>query len=216
MDHDNGPAYHSLASPFNKSVTLLLTKSKGLISLLPENLLTLRDSSAMFTHEICTYAGLPMWTKMTKFNHKEETMASLFDKIKKDVKKGIEEGIAVVKEGASVVSEKMGELTEEGKRQYKMFDLKAKMQSQMTVLGGRAYDVLDSKKNPGADDKVKTIFAKIKKLEEQLRKLEGGKETKAATPKKPATKVKATPKKTAQPAAKKMATKAAKKAPAKK
>jgi hypothetical protein len=41
-------------------------------------------------------------------------MAGLFDKIKKDVKKGIEEGIAVVKEGASVVSGKMGELTAEG------------------------------------------------------------------------------------------------------
>ena len=143
-------------------------------------------------------------------------MASLFDKIKKDVKKGIEEGIAVVKEGASVVSGKMGELTAEGKRQYKMFDLKSKIQSQMTVLGGRAYDVLDSKKSPAADSKVKAVFVKIKKLEEQLSKLEGGKETKAAAPKKPAAKAKATPKKTAQAAAKKTATKAAKKAPAKK
>ncbi len=125
-------------------------------------------------------------------------MAGLFDKIKKDVKKGIEEGIAVVKEGASVVSEKMGELTAEGKRQYKMFDLKMKIQSQMTALGGRAYDVLDSKKSPAADSKVKAVFAKIKKLEEQLRKLEGGKGVKAAAPKKPALKAKATPKRTAQ------------------
>ena len=143
-------------------------------------------------------------------------MAGLFDKIKKDVKKGIEEGIAIVKEGASVVSEKMGELTAEGKRQYKMFDLKAKIQSQMTVLGGRAYDVLDSKKSPAADSKVKAVFVKIKKLEQQLSKLEGRKETKAAAPIKPATKAKATPKKTAQAAAKKTATKATKKAPAKK
>ena len=143
-------------------------------------------------------------------------MAGLFDKIKKDVKKGIEEGIAVVKEGAGVVSEKMGELTAEGKRQYKMYDLKAKIQSQMTVLGGRAYDVLDSKKSPAADSTVKAVYVKIKKLEEQLCKLEGGKETKAAAPKKPAMKAKATPKKTAPAAAKKTATKAAKKAPAKK
>jgi hypothetical protein len=143
-------------------------------------------------------------------------MAGLFDKIKKDVKKGIEEGIAIVKEGASVVSEKMGELTAEGKRQYKMFDLKAKIQSQMTVLGGRAYDVLDSKKSPAADSKVKAVFVKIKKLEQQLSKLEGRRETKAAAPIKPATKAKATPKKTAQAAAKKTATKATKKAPVKK
>ena len=115
-------------------------------------------------------------------------MASLFDKIKKDVKKGIEEGIAVVKEGANVLSEKMGELTAEGKRQYKMFALKAKIQSQMTELGGRAYDVLDSKKSPAADSRVKAVYAKIKKLEEQLSKLERERETKAAAPKKPAAK----------------------------
>ena len=143
-------------------------------------------------------------------------MAGLFDKIKKDVKKGIEEGITVIKEGASVVSEKMGELTAEGKRQYRVYDLKAKIQGQMTVLGGRVYDVLGSKKSPSADSKVKEVFVKIKKLEEQLRKFEGGKETKAAAPKKPAAKAKATPKKTAQTVAKKTATKTAKRAPTKK
>ncbi len=141
-------------------------------------------------------------------------MATLFDKIKRDVRKGIEEGIAVVKEGASVVSGKMGELTAEGKRQYKMFDLKAKIQGQMTVLGGRAYDVLDGRKNPAADGKVKAVYAKIKKLEEQLRKLEGGKQTKTAAPGKPARK--AAPKKAINPAVKKTAKKAAPKAAAKK
>lgn len=143
-------------------------------------------------------------------------MAGLFDKIKKDVKKGIEDGIAVVKEGASIVSGKMGELTAEGKRQYRMFDLKARIQSQMTELGGRAYDVLDSKKSPAADGKVKAVFGKIKKLEEQLRKLEGGKATKAAAPKKRAAKAKATRRKSARAAVKKTAAKAAKKTPAKK
>ncbi len=134
-------------------------------------------------------------------------MASLFDKIKKDVKKGIEEGIAVVKEGASVVSGKMGELTAEGKRQYKMFGLKSKIQSQMTEMGGRAYDVLDSKKSPATDSKVKAVFVKIKKLEEQLHKLEGSKEIKAAAPQKPAPKVKTTQKKIAQASAKKTSAK---------
>jgi len=143
-------------------------------------------------------------------------MASLFDKIKKDVKKGIEEGIAAVKEGASVVSGKMDELTAEGKRQYKMFDLKAKIQSHMTELGGRAYDVLDSKKSPAADNKVKAVFAKIKKLEEQLSKLERRKETKSDVPQKSVAKAKTIPKKTAQTAAKKTATRAAPKASVKK
>jgi hypothetical protein len=134
-------------------------------------------------------------------------MAGLFDKIKRDVKTGIEEGIAVVKEGASVVSGKMGELTAEGKRQYKMFDLKSKIQGQMTELGGRAYDVLDNKKSLAADSKIKAVFAKIKKLEAQLCKLEGGKEKKTAAQKKPAAKAKATPTKVSRVSAKKKATK---------
>ena len=131
-------------------------------------------------------------------------MAGLFGKIKKDVKKGIDEGIAVFKEGANVVSEKVGELTAEGKRQYKIYDLKAKIHGQMTVLGGRVYEVLDGKKSPAADNGVKAAFVKIKKMEAQLQRLEGVMENKAAS------------KKTAKPAVKKAAPKAAKKAPAKK
>jgi hypothetical protein len=143
-------------------------------------------------------------------------MAGLFDKIKADVKKGIEEGIAAVIEGASVVSGKMDEITAEGKRQYKMFDLKSKIQSHMTELGGRAYDVLDRKKSPVADSKIKAVFVKIKKLEEQLRRLEGGKEKKVVAPKKPVTKTKSAPKKNAQASVKKAVTKTAGKTSAKK
>ena len=140
-------------------------------------------------------------------------MAGRFDKIKKNMKKGIEEGIAVVKEGASVVSGKMSELKAEGKRQYNIFDLKAKIQSQLTVLGGRSYDVLDGDKSAVAFRKVKTVFAKIKKLKEQLRKLEGRKEAKTAEPIKPAPKVKAIPGKNAQASRKKTAKKVVKKTP---
>lgn len=144
-------------------------------------------------------------------------MAGLFDKIKKDVKKGIEEGIAVVKEGASAVSGKMGELTAEGKRQYKMYDLQSKIQKQMTALGGRVYDVLEDKKNPAADSRVKAAYDKIKNLEAQLAKLEGKKEKKTAAPKKQAVKAKAAPiKKAGAAAAKKTAKKAAPKTPVKK
>ena len=146
-------------------------------------------------------------------------MAGLFDKIKKDVKQGIEDGIAVVKEGASAVSDKVGELTAEGKRQYKMFDLKAKIQSQMAVLGGRVYDVLDSKKNLSADIKVKEVFAKIKNLEGQLSRLEGKggeKEAKAAASVKPVKKTKRAPKIAVKAKTKNTSVKAAKKPPIKK
>ena len=143
-------------------------------------------------------------------------MAGLFDKIREDVKKGIEEGIAAVIEGASVVSEKMGELTAEGKRQYKIFDLKSKIQSHMTELGGRAYDILDSKKSPASDNRIKAVFVKIKKLEEQLSRLEKSKETKTAASRKRSAKAKTTPKKTATRSAKRTAPKTARRASIKK
>ena len=115
-------------------------------------------------------------------------MEGLFDKIKKDVKKGFKEGIAAVVQGASVVSAKMSELTAEGKRQYKMLALQLKIQTQMTELGGRTYDVLNKKQSPEMDRKIKAVFVKIKKLEAQLHKLEAGKKTKTAARKKPAKK----------------------------
>ena len=143
-------------------------------------------------------------------------MDGLFDKIKEDLKKGIEDGIAVVKEGASVLSEKMDKLTTEGKRQYKMFDLKLKIQSQMTELGGKTYEVLALGKSLDSDKKIKSAFTKIRKLEDHLGKLEEGKEKKAASPRKPARKAKSTPKETTRVSAKKTGAKTVKKASTKK
>jgi len=143
-------------------------------------------------------------------------MEGFFDKIKKDVKKGLEEGFAAVKQGANVVSEKMGELTEEGKRQYKMLALQLKIQNQITELGAKTYDVLKKQQSPEADKKIKAVFVKIKKLEAQLRKLEAVKKTKAAVPKKSAKKAKVTTKKSGKLAVKQTAKKSASKTAAKK
>ena len=121
-------------------------------------------------------------------------MEGIFYKIKKDVKKGLEEGIAAVMQGANVVSVKMNELSKEGKRQYKMFNLHVKIKDQMNELGGIAYAVLDSGKSLDEDKKIKAAFTKIKKLEWQLSKIEGGPKVKTAAPQKPAKK---TAKKTA-------------------
>ena len=65
---------------------------------------------------------------------------NLWDKIRRDVQKGIKEGMSVVKEVAAVAREKAEELTEEGKRRYKIFDLKVKVQKEMSELGGNVYD----------------------------------------------------------------------------
>ena len=130
-------------------------------------------------------------------------MEGIFDKIGKDLKKGIEGGIAVLKEGANVVSVKMNELSEEGKRQYKIFNLNLKIQDQINELGSMAYAVLDSRKSLDENKKIKAAFAKIKKLEWQLSKIEGGKKIKTASVTKPVAEVKTKTKKISQTLAKK-------------
>jgi len=115
-------------------------------------------------------------------------MEGLFGKIKKDVKKGLEEGIAAVMQGANVVSLKMNELSEEGKRQYKMFNLHVQIRDQMNELGGIAYSALENGKSLDEDKKIKAIYKKIKKLEWQLSKFDGVHQVKVASPKKTAKK----------------------------
>lgn len=98
-----------------------------------------------------------------------------WESIRKDVQKGVKEGWAVVKEGAVVAAKKAEELTDEGKKRYKIFELKRKVHKRLYDLGGRVYSLVGSSgrpKNPAADDKVKEFVADIKKIEAQLEKME--------------------------------------------
>ncbi|MGO8717287.1 MAG: hypothetical protein ACLPP9_01150 [Smithella sp.] len=132
-------------------------------------------------------------------------MKGLFEKIKKDLKKGIEEGFSALKEGATIVSKKINEVKAEGKRQYKIFDMKSKIHDQMAELGGRVYTVHSDNKSLDEDNKIKALSLKIKKLEWQLHKIEGDKKIKAVSPK--TAKAKTKPKKSSQPSSKKTAAK---------
>lgn len=114
-------------------------------------------------------------------------MENIFEKIKKDLKKGLDEGIAAVVQGANVVSVKMNELSDEGKKQYKMFNIYVKIKDHKNELGELAYTLLEGGKSLDTDKKVKTVYNKIKKLEWQLSKPKGDKKI-AAAPKKAATK----------------------------
>jgi hypothetical protein len=97
----------------------------------------------------------------------------LWDRVKKDIQKGVDESIAAVRKGATVAVEKAEELAEEGKRRYKVFELKMKVQSNFTELGGKVYDLASkSAKSPLLDAKVKSLVAGVKKLEAQIAKLE--------------------------------------------
>ncbi|TAN40549.1 MAG: hypothetical protein EPN25_07355 [Nitrospirae bacterium] len=114
-------------------------------------------------------------------------------KIKDDLQKGVGEGIAMVKEGASLVKHKAEEVTDEGKRRYQLYELKATVHKEISELGGMVYDLSATVKNPMLNSKVKAIKARINKLELQIHKLEGKPEGKpgstTARGKKPVKKV---------------------------
>lgn len=111
-------------------------------------------------------------------------MKSFLDKIKKDMKKGWAEGLAAFMQGANVVSGKMNELSEEGKKQYQIFSLHVKIKDQMNELGEIAYTVFKKGKILDEDKKVKAAFAKIEKLEWELKKITDAAKIKSIIPKK--------------------------------
>ncbi|OGW36744.1 MAG: hypothetical protein A2Y97_13520 [Nitrospirae bacterium RBG_13_39_12] len=98
---------------------------------------------------------------------------SFWENVKKDLQKGLKEGIDFVKEGATIVKVKAEELTEEGKKRIKVFDLKTRVQREISELGGKVYDLSSKMKNPMLDSKVKAGITRIKKLEAQIAKIEG-------------------------------------------
>jgi len=104
---------------------------------------------------------------------------SFWEKIQKDIKKNIKEGLTIVKEGSAVVSQKtrliaerVGELTDEGKRKYKLITLNMKVQDEFARLGGKVYDLNFKTKDPMSNKRVISIISKIKKLEDQITVLE--------------------------------------------
>ncbi|MGD0883999.1 MAG: hypothetical protein ABSA46_03830 [Thermodesulfovibrionales bacterium] len=103
---------------------------------------------------------------------------NFWEAVKKDMQRGIKEGIDVVKEGAVVVRKRAETLTEEAKKHYNIFELKTKVQKEIAELGGSVYDLSSTSKNPLLDKKVKSIIDRIKKMEIQIRKLEGKPEAK--------------------------------------
>ncbi|NOZ25446.1 MAG: hypothetical protein GXO94_05075 [Nitrospirae bacterium] len=134
---------------------------------------------------------------------------AFWDKLKKDIKKGIDEGLHVFKEGTTVIKKRAETLSDDVKSKVKIFELKQKIQVHLTDLGGRVYEIAsDKRRNPLTNEKVKSIVEKIKKIEAQIEKLEAKAAKKAAastTARKGARKAarkttaKKTPRKSAEP-----------------
>jgi vacuolar-type H+-ATPase subunit I/STV1 len=96
-----------------------------------------------------------------------------WDKLKRDIKKGFDEGLDVIKEGTEVTKKKAGVVYEDLKKKIKAFEMKQKVQAYLTDLGGRVYEIAsESRKNPLLDEKVKKILERIRKADLQISKLE--------------------------------------------
>jgi len=110
---------------------------------------------------------------------------SFWEKIQKDIKRNLKEGIDLFKERSSTVTKRLEWLTEEGKKRYKLFNLNMKVQEEFAHLGGHIYDLVSKDaKNPLENKKVQSIMKKIKRLETQINRLEGKKAKKKVVGKK--------------------------------
>lgn len=97
---------------------------------------------------------------------------NFWEKVKQDLEKGLKEGVSFVKESAAVVKGKADELTEEAKRQYKIYDLKSKVHKWMAELGGLVYQLQAKRKDPLKDSAVRSVISRIGKLESRISRLE--------------------------------------------
>jgi len=66
------------------------------------------------------------------------------------------------------IRDKAGELTVEGKRKYKVYDLQSQIHKLMAELGAAVYALKDSSKNPAKTPKATALIGKIARLEEKL------------------------------------------------
>jgi hypothetical protein len=124
--------------------------------------------------------------------------------LKKDIEEGIKQGVDAFKSTATMVKEKAEELTEKGKTQYRVYELKNKGQKQREALGEKLRELAKNNKIKVSNEDLKKLLSAIDKTDEAIAKLEG-KEKKEAM-KKPAKKAapgkKSAASKKAAPAAK--------------
>lgn len=96
-----------------------------------------------------------------------------WNKVNDELEKGLNQGLVAIKKGALVVKLKAEQLSEEGKRQYRLISLKAKMNKGISELGARVYTLMHSgRANPLLDARVKDITAQLRKNESAIVSLE--------------------------------------------
>ncbi|HMK44917.1 MAG TPA: hypothetical protein VK445_12350 [Dissulfurispiraceae bacterium] len=108
--------------------------------------------------------------------------------ILKDIEAGIRQGIEVFREKATVVKEKAEELTEEGKRQYAIYELKGAVHKDLAGVGARVYQLHRDRKIRLSDKELLKVIDRIAKSEASIAVLEGKPSVVRKAPKKTAAK----------------------------
>jgi|Deesub1362B_J571_1020462.scaffolds.fasta_scaffold00171_19 prefoldin subunit 5 len=96
---------------------------------------------------------------------------------RKDVEKTLKDSLAYLKKRAETLSE-------EGKKRYRLYELKSRAHKVLAELGGMVYELSKSRRNPLLDAKVKGLIQRLKKLDADIAKLEGRVAKKKAAPRK--------------------------------
>ncbi len=108
--------------------------------------------------------------------------------LKKDIEEGIKQGVDAVRSTATLVKETAAELTEKGKTQYHIYELKNKLQKQLADLGGKLHQLAKAKKVKVSNQDLTKLLSAIDKTHAAITKLESKEPTAAATSEKPVAK----------------------------
>ena len=92
--------------------------------------------------------------------------------LKKDIEEGIKQGVDAVRSTATLVKETAAELTEKGKTQYHIYEMKSKLQKQLAALGGKLHQLAKEKKVKVSNQDLKKLLSSIDKTNAAISKLE--------------------------------------------
>jgi hypothetical protein len=95
-----------------------------------------------------------------------------WNKMKSDITKGVKEGLDKVIDGAETVAKKTGEVTAEGQKKIKIFNIKRKIQGYMEDLGVAIYNAENQTPGTVTDKLAKETIKKIKAANKELKTLE--------------------------------------------
>jgi hypothetical protein len=99
---------------------------------------------------------------------------SFWEKVNSGLRKAVEDGWLVVKEGTKVAAGKTDEVTRRGRLRYQVYSLHRKAEKSLTKIGGKVYDIakMPSKKNPLSNREIINLVDEVNKIEEKVKKIE--------------------------------------------